>query len=246
MRTLAFLATALLQLIVVSGRVVAAENAAVEPEWLPVQKLIVDAVTSDLMFHKRGDVALRIPTPSQCVSVRGVYPLDDQLRLLADNLRCEKTKAAELFELLDFDLERQSLPTNHGNAAEPKWEDVSIQTALDVLRAVDYSSQDVVPAKQSDPVITMLLPKRRGEDWPHEVITHPNLDQDKKTHLLFRFLDFSVQPGHVYRYRVKLIVKNPNFQKESAGPFLMRGATREASWSQPSPAVSVNKVTKKE
>jgi hypothetical protein len=60
-------------------------------------------------------------------------------------------------------------------------------------------------------------------------------------YILFRFLDFNVQPGKIYRYQVKLILKNPNYQLDPAHlekPALAQGETRESSWSQPSPPVS--------
>jgi hypothetical protein len=59
--------------------------------------------------------------------------------------------------------------------------------------------------------------------------------------LLFRYFDFDVQPGLAYRYRVKLKIRNPNFERAAAevvSPELAQGAERETPWSNISmPAV---------
>ncbi|MCA9040482.1 MAG: hypothetical protein KDA65_09060 [Planctomycetaceae bacterium] len=60
--------------------------------------------------------------------------------------------------------------------------------------------------------------------------------------LLFRFLDFSVEPGQIYRYRVKLVFHNPNYQKELykvASPEIAEGKFRESPWSNPTLPVAV-------
>jgi hypothetical protein len=61
-------------------------------------------------------------------------------------------------------------------------------------------------------------------------------------HMLFRFFDFSVQPGKHYRYRVKLVLANPNYGMlphflEKDG--MEKVKALEADWSDPSPVVSV-------
>ncbi|HET6882451.1 MAG TPA: hypothetical protein VFI31_19955 [Pirellulales bacterium] len=59
---------------------------------------------------------------------------------------------------------------------------------------------------------------------------------------LFRFFDFTVDPGKTYRYRVKLVLRNPNL---GVPPRFLdnydfaKGETRESDWSPPSPAVTV-------
>lgn len=61
-------------------------------------------------------------------------------------------------------------------------------------------------------------------------------------YLLFRFLDFKIEPRKFYRYRVKLIVANPNYNLDKAHldkPEFALGETRETPWSEPSPPVGV-------
>lgn len=87
------------------------------------------------------------------------------------------------------------------------------------------------------------MPGMRG------VRRRPGLDEEEATeevqeveHLLFRFFDFTVQPGKHYRYRVKLVLANPNYgmlpqflEKEG----MEKVKTLEADWSDPSPSVAV-------
>lgn len=55
--------------------------------------------------------------------------------------------------------------------------------------------------------------------------------------LLFRYFDFDVRPGFAYRYRVKLVLRNPNENRrveEVVEPSVAQGATRETPWSKES------------
>ncbi len=60
--------------------------------------------------------------------------------------------------------------------------------------------------------------------------------------ILFRFFDFDVEPGAAYRYRVRLIVTNPNYDlpiEQIARPEVAQETTRQTEWSEPSPAAIV-------
>lgn len=65
--------------------------------------------------------------------------------------------------------------------------------------------------------------------------------------MLFRYLDFDVNPGEAYRYRVKLEFTNPNYGmsldkiKEAS---VAEGETRFSEWSEPSAPVVVGSDTK--
>jgi hypothetical protein len=59
---------------------------------------------------------------------------------------------------------------------------------------------------------------------------------------LFRFTDFDVQPGHSYRYRVQLVLKNPNYGISAdalANPNVKPDPYRDTPWSEFSSAASV-------
>ncbi len=60
--------------------------------------------------------------------------------------------------------------------------------------------------------------------------------------LLFRYLDFDVEPGCTYRYRVGLVLRNPNYGRplaEADGAHVVTGPTRRTPWCEPSAPVIV-------
>lgn len=64
--------------------------------------------------------------------------------------------------------------------------------------------------------------------------------------LLFRFLDFSVVPGNAYRYKVRLVIQNPNFGREVSEldiPASREGEFRTTEWSDPSTPALVEDET---
>ncbi|QDU11323.1 hypothetical protein V202x_47430 [Gimesia aquarii] len=59
--------------------------------------------------------------------------------------------------------------------------------------------------------------------------------------LLFRYFDFDLNPGETYKYRVRLVVRNPNFQRpieEVVLPSVAEGETRTTPWSNDTAAVT--------
>jgi len=66
--------------------------------------------------------------------------------------------------------------------------------------------------------------------------------------LLFRYLDFDVDPGQTYRYRVKFMLANPNYGKllaEAGGlSDVVEGETRETPWSNITEPVTVDRDVK--
>ena len=65
--------------------------------------------------------------------------------------------------------------------------------------------------------------------------------------LLFRYLDFDVEPNMAYQYRVRLVVKNPNFGRNPAEAdgvtFVVEGETRTTEWSEPSTVTVTPRTT---
>ena len=58
--------------------------------------------------------------------------------------------------------------------------------------------------------------------------------------LMVRFLDFDVTPDTVYRYRLRVVVANPNFGWENVAPGVDRSSKElEGPWSEPTDAVNV-------
>jgi hypothetical protein len=66
-------------------------------------------------------------------------------------------------------------------------------------------------------------------------------DLEPIAYRLFRFLDFNVEPGKCYRYRVCLVLANPNYKRHPAflsDPKFAADAHLETEWSKPSAVVS--------
>lgn len=63
--------------------------------------------------------------------------------------------------------------------------------------------------------------------------------------LLFRYFDFDVRPGYAYRYRVRLILRNPNYDRpldQVLEPSVAEGLDRETPWSEPSTVAVVDRT----
>ncbi|HSG71578.1 MAG TPA: hypothetical protein VLA12_14245, partial [Planctomycetaceae bacterium] len=65
--------------------------------------------------------------------------------------------------------------------------------------------------------------------------------------MLFRYFDFDVEPGRVYRYQVRIKYKNPNFGKPIellASPELADAQSIFSEWSDPTPPVAIRPKAK--
>ena len=70
----------------------------------------------------------------------------------------------------------------------------------------------------------------------------PADDSPPVPYKLFRFTDFDVQPGHSYRYRVQLVLKNPNYGISAdalANPAVKPEPYRDTPWSEASAVANV-------
>lgn len=89
------------------------------------------------------------------------------------------------------------------------------------------------------PVSPMAWPRPAGSPWgPGEI----SASAEKADILLVRYIDYEVEPGKKYRYRLKLIVQNPNWKvpaKYLQSPDLSDASSLETGWSRPTPVVSV-------
>jgi hypothetical protein len=66
--------------------------------------------------------------------------------------------------------------------------------------------------------------------------------REKIEHKLFRFFDFNVKPGKTYKYRVRLVLTNPNYAKPKrylADPKLAAEEVLYTDWSESTPEVFV-------
>ena len=104
------------------------------------------------------------------IAIRSVFPLGDQLDELVKAMHEQKSKAAELVDFSDFEVERQ--------VAQPgdkpwtgKWEKVDFQATLELLDRVDFDLE-LVDLAYTDSVFTMPLPRRVIGNWK-KYASHP-------------------------------------------------------------------------
>jgi len=111
--------------------------------------------------------------------------------------------------------------------------DAGAMQELTGMGGMPYPGAAGVPGQQKPPEITK-------EDLKAFVTA-------SGTYLLFRYIDFDVQPGNAYRYRVRLTVLNPSYGLEAgevAHTHVAEGKTRTTDWSEPSPPSIVPRDTK--
>jgi hypothetical protein len=105
--------------------------------------------------------------------------------------------------------------------------------------------------ENSKPILQQILDDlaKAPKDRPNEEQINAKLTDYITKHatpqdhlLLFRYVDFNVEPGKIYRYRVKLVVENPfkgKHAEEVSDPSLIEGPTRETEFSEPTRPVYV-------
>jgi hypothetical protein len=70
----------------------------------------------------------------------------------------------------------------------------------------------------------------------------PEILPEHATEQLFRCFDYTVQPGKSYRYKVQLVLLNPNYglqRYEVKNGEMLKVSTRASAWSEPSPVLNV-------
>lgn len=99
--------------------------------------------------------------------------------------------------------------------------------------------------KQDNPLEKLLSTvdnDERGRALRDYIQTRVRVDGEL---LLFRYIDFAVEPGKTYRYRVRLVLNNPNYGRlpsEANGqPLVVEGETRTTEWSNPTKPVTIER-----
>ncbi len=113
------------------------------------------------------------------VSVRGVFPLRDQILKYADAIHRNFHQAASIFDILDFELERQ-VAQLEGEPWTGPWEKVDLQAAYDILDKAAGFDAEVLNSTVTNAVITMPLPMRITGEWRRQA-THPQIEKFELT-----------------------------------------------------------------
>lgn len=127
---------------------------------------------------------------------------------------------------------RRAMPNRRGVPANPDDEDrpnilAGMGRGKIALQKLGVNPRGGVPQTRPD----TRLP------YPNSAVPNSNAMAD---YLLFRYLDFAVEPGECYRYRVQVIIRNPSFEQEYvSSPDVAAGFDRQSNWSEPSRPVVV-------
>ena len=84
------------------------------------------------------------------VSVRGIIPLHELIRDVAEARNCDFAEASQYFQLIDYHLDRQMANPDGTWPADDQWEPVDRETAISVLSEVDGFDLDPVPPPLTD------------------------------------------------------------------------------------------------
>jgi len=138
---------------------------------------------------------------------------------------------------------RDDVPEQHG-AQEPAADDG--ETPVDAPEADDPFGDMGRPGMEPGGRPSRR-PSRTTRRPAGEITPGMGLKTDEEPdYWLFRFFDYTVEPGKQYRYRVRLMLNNPNYRVESR--YLLNedlGKKRglETKWSEPTDVVSVPRDT---
>lgn len=217
-------------------------------EWITVTG-VVPLQDQTIEFAKAFQNAL--DTTTNAYPEYGVYQLQ---RVVVDYDNIEKPvdwAAAEAVDLNLFVTEEMGAWGGQGpEYVDPKFARAPLTQPLPLLSAKIYGDWAAHPPEiPSAGIVAAPRPAGPGAVFPvaaapaqPQNAAKPE-DKDKPPqYLLFRFLDFKVEARKFYRYRVKLVIKNPNFGLEGSHlekPELAQGETRETAWSQESAPVGV-------
>lgn len=173
------------------------------------------------------DPVITMPLPARLVGIWGdlaTHPKIEKFTLPPAELEREVKLQEKLIEEFNkFKLqEEKSAPRGFGRQQR------NIRGMAETMFSSAYAGEfdaTMSSAIKSDPMLRMTLP-----DLKSRLTAVGRL-------LLFRYMDFDVRPGFAYRYRVKLALRNPNFERppeELLDRSAADGAERETPWSNES------------
>lgn len=185
----------------------------------------------DVLDPQILDPVITMPLPARAVGVWGRYathPRIEKFTLPPAELDRELKLQEKLME--EYEKYRlQSQPKPRGGFASRT---LQVRSMANEMYGSEYAGdfdQTMKSVMDRDPTLRMQLP-----DLKSRLTAVGRL-------LLFRYMDFDVRPGYAYRYRVKLMLNNPNHNRpvdQVLEPSVAEGQYRETPWSNASnPAV---------
>jgi hypothetical protein len=203
------------------------------------------------------------PEPLGLHSRKGA--LLENARRTVDATRASPVRQPRVDDLLlvKFTVERQQAGEKPEAWDKLTWEEVAIERSIAVLAAAENFDEEIAQPAECSVDITSPLPRLDQGKWD-EWVLHPRLKENRLAvrqptttekqmlgeshresetarYLLLRYFDFEAMHGRSYRYRVKILNRNPAFEETDVPPKMAEGEFRESPWSEPSSAVTVGK-----
>jgi len=160
-----------------------------------------------------GANVVREAQPYKFASVRAVFPLKEQIRRFQEATNSTTMEMASLlFEVIDFNLERQEQFGAGDHWTE--WESVDTQAAIDVLgQALDHEAE-IVQGTVTNNVMTMPLPTRIYGRWGQNV-SHPRI-------LNFELTPEQIQQEVEFQSRLIQLIKDDSKNNPEERPKLQK------------------------
>lgn len=169
------------------------------------------------------------------VSHPGVENMELSPEQLEEQMKLNELMLAELrrqFEEEKEEAEKNARPAKRG------WFSMKTDTAKVREKTLENMSDDEILTKLARGVYSDNAQK--AEELKRELVNRRLTPQDNI--MLYRYIDFDVDPGSSYRYRVRIIYTNPNLERtlgEVVSTDVIEGDYRETPWSDPTSEVVV-------
>ncbi|MBX3437623.1 MAG: hypothetical protein KF861_09045 [Planctomycetaceae bacterium] len=138
------------------------------------------------------------------VALRGAVPLKEQIREYRKAANVSFFEAEQLFQIIDFELQRQKMLRGVEDPWSGEWETVDIEPAKEILRESAFFDAEPLEVQVTDSTITMPLPGRALGIWDY-LAMHPDL---KKFALSDEEMELEMQ------FQEKLLEQHKKFQQD--------------------------------
>lgn len=180
---------------------------------------------ADPVPYDLQDAVFSMPLPMRLLRYWGdhaTHPNIKHFQLSEEEYQREE----KMYSKLKEEVEKHNLQT------KPKVEKKGLSREVADLRGMVNSA--IRSSESSNIMSTMMMTMNEGSG---QKMAMPDLKSRLTASgrlYLFRYFDFEVEPGLAYRYRLKLELKNPNFERpyeEVEHEAFTRGAYRTTDWS---------------
>lgn len=178
------------------------------------------------------DAVITMPLPARLVGYWGDYATHPKVKNF-ELSGPEREREMKLQEKLQEEWDKLRLQEESRN--RPKGGFAKHTRNLRAMAETIYSSEETSDMFEADMTDWMRTDTTMQRMNPKDLEARLKSAVDRL--LLFRFFDFEIQPGHAYRYRVKLVLENPNYEQPAdqvIHPDVAQGIDRETPWSKES------------